>query len=127
MTIRSTREHLIRLTKFGFISASGLAIDMVIYFYITKAGFAINYSSALGSIFAVTFVFYASKIFLEEKHTSYKKFLIWIVFQILSIVFFSSIVKIFYDIGIGIIESKAFTIPLSFLLNYLVLTFIIKH
>jgi putative flippase GtrA len=105
----------------------GLSIDMGIYVVLVNQGMHVNYSSAIGSFFAIIFVYYMSKFVMKENKTTDNKLLVWIAFQAVSIITFSSLVKLFYSLGIGKVESKFLTIPMSFLLNYIVMTLVIKH
>ena len=100
---------------------------MWIYVILSNQGLNVNYSSAIGSLFAVIIVYYMSKFFMKENKTTDNKLIVWIAFQAVSIIIFSSLVKLFYSLGIGKVDSKILTIPLSFLLNYLVMTLVVKH
>ena len=114
------KNHLEHLIKFGLISGVGLLIDVTIYLILVKKNISVNYSSALGSICAIVFVYWASSFILTNKLERNKiKFISWIGYQAINIVFFSNIVNFLYLFGMGLASAKLTTIPISFICNYI--------
>ena len=119
--------QLIQFIKFAVISALGLLLDLVIYIFLAKNNVSINYSSALGSSFAIVFVYFTSSIFLKNKKDADRaKFIIWIGFQIISILIFSNAVNYLYIQGLSDLWAKIVTIPVSFMFNYLFINLILN-
>lgn len=121
------KDHFFRLIKFGFISSIGLLIDVVIYLLFIEKNIPVNYSSALGSICAIIFVYFSSSFFLLKKISPNKiHFIIWALYQAISIVIFSNFVLFIYTFGISPLEAKLLTIPASFICNYVFINLILK-
>lgn len=104
---------------FSLISVFGLIFDVFIFLLLLSCldAYAANFSS---SIIASVFVYYfSSKFSFGQSRSSILGMSVWVVFQILSISFFSYVVSCLYvHIGIPILV-KLIVIPLSFILNFL--------
>ncbi len=122
------KNHLIRIIKFGLISGFGLIIDIGLYMILINSGMFVRSSSAIGSFFAIVFVYTFSSFILTSQHNRNKiKFFYWAAYQALSIVIFSNIVVYLFLLGMSPIESKLTTIPVSFMFNYLFINLILKN
>jgi putative flippase GtrA len=114
--------------KFGLISGIGLLIDLTIYLILVKKNISVSNSSAVGSICAIFFVYWASSLMLINKLERNKiKFISWIGYQAINIVIFSNIVNFLYLFGMGLTAAKLTTIPISFICNYIFIKKILKE
>lgn len=121
------KNHLLKVIKFGLISGLGLIIDIGTYIILLKGGLFVRTSSAIGSFFAIVFVYSASSFLLTSKLERSKiKFFCWVSYQIFSIVVFSNIVGYLFSLGMSPISSKLASIPASFIFNYLFINLILK-
>lgn len=116
--------------KFGFISALGLMIDCSIFYFLLKIDDNIFFQNYISSLTAIIFVYLLSNKYLskEAKITSNSfKLIVWVIYQIVNITFFSWLIAMVYNFGINPLISKVIVIFLSFTANYFMMTRIILN
>jgi putative flippase GtrA len=107
--------------KYSVISLLGLVIDFFVYLTLLRVDIGVFVSSFLGSLAAVTFVFFVTNLHVfRNSSSSIKKYTIWLIYQIFNTLFFAFVVKLLFLYGFNAIFSKIITVPFSFSLNFMV-------
>lgn len=113
--------------SFAATSLVGLILDISIYIYLINSGTKVFLASVIGSLAAVTFVFFAAGIYIfKSKNLGTIYYFVWLSAQALSITLFALVVQILTDYNVSPIVSKLSVIPITFLLNFLIMTIITK-
>ena len=117
----------IRILFFGFFSAIGLSLDIGVYLALIKLSVSVFVSSIIGSFTAVTIVFFLSGLWIfRERKFNFRKYALWIAYQLFGILFFSYLVKLLYFAGLSPLNSKLSIIPITFISNFFVISFLIR-
>lgn len=117
--------NFIKFFKFGLISFIGLCLDLLTYFFLIKY-FLIFVSNIVSSGVAVSTVYFLTSIFISDSKKSILSFILWILYQVINILFFSYLLFFIDSLLNDPILSKIILIPFSFLLNFLVINFLLR-
>jgi len=134
------KKELIKAFKFFGISGIGWIIDMTIYTLLSTTNIPIILINVISSFCAVTFIFIFStkKIFKENKtkFSKKQKYIIYLIYQIIIVSSCSFLIDktndILLSININIITNyskilaKIIITPISMILNYLFMRFLIE-
>lgn len=115
--------------RFALVSGAGLTLDLGVYHALVYlAGVAPGVSNFFSALCGITFVYVVSGRFVfRQNKFSFAKYLVWILYQILSIVFFSLMVYFLNSkMGLSPSLSKILTLPLSFSTNYIFMAFLVR-
>ena len=119
---------IVNMVGFGFISLIGLFVDVQLFILLLRVEVSPFISSIISSTIAITIVFVLTTVFIKKKNVEkvYDKYLYWVFYQVLSILFFSKLVSLLMVFGYEAITSKLIVVPLSFISNYIVIEMILK-
>ena len=119
---------IMNMVGFGFISLIGLFVDVQVFILLLRVEVSPFISSIISSTIAITIVFVLTTVFIKKKNVEkvYDKYLYWVFYQVLSILFFSKLVSLLMVFGYEAITSKLIVVPLSFISNYIVIEMILK-
>ena len=119
---------IMNMVGFGFISLIGLFVDVQVFILLLRVEVSPFTSSIISSTIAITIVFVLTTVFIKKKNVQkvYDKYLYWVLYQVLSILFFSKLVSLLMVFGYEAITSKLIVVPLSFISNYIVIEMILK-
>lgn len=121
-------QFIINFFKYFYVSLIGLSLDMIIY-YILLYIFNITVFSAnlTSSFFAISFVYVMSTKKIFDKKGTVGSYLIFIVYHVISINIYSYLVfYIHYNYEFTPLISKVLIVPISFITNFIFMTFLIK-
>ena len=119
---------IVNMVGFGFISLIGLFVDVQLFILLLRVEVSPFISSIISSTIAITIVFVLTTVFIKKKNVEkvYDKYLYWVFYQVLSILFFSKLVSLLMVFGYEAITSKLIVVPLSFISKYIVIEMILK-
>lgn len=119
---------IMNMVSFGLISLIGLFVDVQLFILLLRVEVSPFISSIISSTIAITIVFVLTTVFIKKKNVEkvYDKYLYWVFYQVLSILFFSKLVSLLMVFGYEAITSKLIVVPLSFISNYIVIEMILK-
>lgn len=105
---------------FFLVSGTGLGIDLLVFFLLSKTPLDIFFVNVISSFCAVGFVYFCStKHIFENAALSAKNFTVFILYYAASIFFFSLAIKLMVLLFAGTpILAKIAVVPFSFLANY---------
>ena len=124
--VLSVRRHALRLIAFGATSGVGLAIDVLLFVVLLRAGLSPAAASRLSSAAAVSFVYFASvrRIFVYEGHFVIGLFAVYFAYQTLGVLLAAAGVGALSAGGLPPLAAKLIILPLTFPANYLALSLI---
>jgi putative flippase GtrA len=119
---------IMNMVGFGLISLIGFFVDVQLFILLLRVEVSPFISSIISSTIAITIVFVLTTVFIKKKNVQkvYDKYLYWVLYQVLSILFFSKLVSLLMVFGYEAITSKLSVVPLSFISNYIVIEMILK-
>jgi len=123
-----TRKLLdIYILKYFFFSSIFVILDFIFYLFLLNIGFNIFLSFFISAfcILIVSYIFFNILIF-RKKPTAFRFFL-YLLFHLLSIIFFSNLNEYIYINIDNYILSKAIVLPISFFINYFFTKYIILY
>lgn len=130
------KNHFRQLISFVFVSGIGWLIDFGTYITLLKVfNFSPFSSNLISAALAITFVFFVSvyKIFLTNGFFVLSAFMIYLIYQAISIWFFSYVIKLLsylitYYQTYGLFEApliaKIIVTPFTLVTNYLFMRFL---
>lgn len=105
--------------RFFAISLSGLFIDLSVFWLLSEFFFIPGVSNSVSSFISISFVYFFSSKYAFDTVPSWGKFIVFVIWYLLVILFFSSVIEIVSShTDIFPLIIKIGTIPVSFLLNY---------
>jgi len=121
------KRFIKKFLGFAFLSATGLCLDVLTYIFLLSNHISIFLSSLIGSFLAITYVFIFSGFWIfRKKNFVFSRYILWIAYQFFNVIFFSLLVNYLYGLGLAPLIAKLVSIPLSFIINFIVASKIMK-
>ncbi|MCT7593193.1 GtrA family protein [Aliarcobacter butzleri] len=122
-------QIIINFFKYFYVSLIGLSLDVVIYYTLLHIfGMEVFFANLISSFCAISFVYIMSTKEIFDKQGSILSYAIYIIYHIISINIYSYLVSyIHYQYGFNPLISKAVTVPLSFITNFIFISVLVKY
>ena len=122
-------DRLLRIVKFGFVSAAGLALDFVIFLALIGLDVAPFVANAASATAAVTFVYFASvrRIFSYRGGFLLGLFAAYLAYQAAGVTAASLAVAYLSDHYLPPVAAKIAILPVTFTANYLFMALITRR
>lgn len=119
-------NRAVSILLFFSISLIGLLIDISIFQGLLKLIKSPFLASSISSFAAISFVFIAYRFIKLGSYYSNKQFVVWVFYQIITISVYSILIANLLVSGFAPYVAKLSLVPLSFLLNFIVLNKILR-
>jgi putative flippase GtrA len=117
-----------KVANFAALSAVGLAIDMGVFSVLVYCGLRPGYANLVSATLAVTFVYFSSAKRVFQYHGQFlvSLFLLYVTYQVMAVLAASFAVDRLVTMGFWPITSKLLILPVTFTVNYLFMSFLLK-
>lgn len=123
------RTAALRVVAFALMSATGLGLDVTIFFSLSNLGFSSAAANLISAGTAVFFVYFASirRIFDYDGQFLVILFVVYAVYQVVAVVSASVVIDILVRFGLIPILAKFAILPVTFTTNYFAMLFISRN
>jgi putative flippase GtrA len=122
-------QIIINFFKYFYVSLVGLSLDVLIYYTLVHIfGMEVFFANLMSSFSAISFVYIMSTKKIFDKQSSISSYTLYIIYHLISINIYSYLVSsIHVQYGFSPLMSKAVTVPLSFITNFIFMSVLANY